>query len=87
MFWKNGEPFQIIGGDLHYFRVLPEVPFCVVVYVWNYGMFSFVQIVYLVEKIEVDYCFCFCEFQITVILFELHKREIMFHFVSLVEKG
>lgn len=24
-FWKDGEPFQIIGGDLHYFRVLPEV--------------------------------------------------------------
>ena len=25
MFWKDGQPFQIIGGDLHYFRVLPEV--------------------------------------------------------------
>lgn len=24
-FWKDGKPFQIIGGDLHYFRVLPEV--------------------------------------------------------------
>ncbi|XP_027340911.1 beta-galactosidase 17 isoform X2 [Abrus precatorius] len=24
MFWKDGEPFQIIGGDLHYFRVHPE---------------------------------------------------------------
>ncbi|XP_052176984.1 beta-galactosidase 17 isoform X2 [Diospyros lotus] len=24
MFWKDGEPFQIIGGDLHYFRVPPE---------------------------------------------------------------
>ncbi|KAJ7951619.1 Beta-galactosidase [Quillaja saponaria] len=24
MFWKDGEPFQIIGGDLHYFRVIPE---------------------------------------------------------------
>ncbi|XP_044478764.1 beta-galactosidase 17-like isoform X1 [Mangifera indica] len=24
MFWKDGEPFQIIGGDVHYFRVLPE---------------------------------------------------------------
>ncbi|TQE07826.1 hypothetical protein C1H46_006585, partial [Malus baccata] len=23
-FWKDGQPFQIIGGDLHYFRVLPE---------------------------------------------------------------
>ncbi|XP_061371081.1 beta-galactosidase 17 isoform X2 [Gastrolobium bilobum] len=23
-FWKDGEPFQIIGGDLHYFRVHPE---------------------------------------------------------------
>ncbi|KAH7547160.1 hypothetical protein FEM48_Zijuj01G0280000 [Ziziphus jujuba var. spinosa] len=23
-FWKDGEPFQIIGGELHYFRVLPE---------------------------------------------------------------
>ncbi|XP_010537559.1 PREDICTED: beta-galactosidase 17 [Tarenaya hassleriana] len=23
-FWKDGNPFQIIGGDLHYFRVLPE---------------------------------------------------------------
>ncbi|XP_038875608.1 beta-galactosidase 17 [Benincasa hispida] len=24
MFWKDGKPFQIIGGDLHYFRTLPE---------------------------------------------------------------
>ncbi|XP_038987188.1 beta-galactosidase 8 isoform X2 [Phoenix dactylifera] len=24
MFWKDGRPFQIIGGDVHYFRVLPE---------------------------------------------------------------
>ncbi|KAG2728794.1 hypothetical protein I3760_01G220900 [Carya illinoinensis] len=24
MFWKDGQPFQIIGGDLHYFRVLPQ---------------------------------------------------------------
>ncbi|KAK8551286.1 hypothetical protein V6N12_039934 [Hibiscus sabdariffa] len=24
MFWKDGKSFQIIGGDLHYFRVLPE---------------------------------------------------------------
>ncbi|PKU80519.1 Beta-galactosidase 8 [Dendrobium catenatum] len=24
MFWKDGQPFRIIGGDLHYFRVLPE---------------------------------------------------------------
>lgn len=24
-FWKDGEPFQIIGGDVHYFRVHPEV--------------------------------------------------------------
>ncbi|KAK4269231.1 hypothetical protein QN277_022417 [Acacia crassicarpa] len=24
MFWKDGHPFQIIGGDLHYFRVIPE---------------------------------------------------------------
>ncbi|XP_068647552.1 beta-galactosidase 17 [Aristolochia californica] len=23
-FWKDGQPFQIIGGDLHYFRVLPQ---------------------------------------------------------------
>ncbi|XP_047341549.1 beta-galactosidase 17 isoform X2 [Impatiens glandulifera] len=23
-FWKDEKPFQIIGGDLHYFRVLPE---------------------------------------------------------------
>ncbi|KAH1219314.1 hypothetical protein AAZX31_13G331100 [Glycine max] len=23
-FWKDGEPFQIIGGDVHYFRVHPE---------------------------------------------------------------
>ncbi|XP_004297532.1 PREDICTED: beta-galactosidase 17-like [Fragaria vesca subsp. vesca] len=23
-FWKDGQPFQIIGGDLHYFRILPE---------------------------------------------------------------
>ncbi|PIA42967.1 hypothetical protein AQUCO_02000429v1 [Aquilegia coerulea] len=22
--WKDGQPFQIIGGDLHYFRVVPE---------------------------------------------------------------
>nr|POE55142.1 serine carboxypeptidase-like 40 [Quercus suber] len=25
MFWKDGQPLQIIGGDLHYFRVLPEI--------------------------------------------------------------
>ncbi|CAI0419520.1 unnamed protein product [Linum tenue] len=25
MFWKDGHPFRIIGGDLHYFRTLPEV--------------------------------------------------------------
>ncbi|XP_023541998.1 beta-galactosidase 17 [Cucurbita pepo subsp. pepo] len=24
MFWKDGKPFQIIGGDIHYFRTLPE---------------------------------------------------------------
>ncbi|KAJ0746722.1 putative beta-galactosidase [Helianthus annuus] len=24
MFWKDGQPFRIIGGDLHYFRTLPE---------------------------------------------------------------
>ncbi|XP_057771590.1 beta-galactosidase 17 [Salvia miltiorrhiza] len=24
MFWRDGEPFRIIGGDLHYFRVHPE---------------------------------------------------------------
>ncbi|QCE09060.1 beta-galactosidase [Vigna unguiculata] len=24
-FWRDGEPFQIIGGDVHYFRVHPEV--------------------------------------------------------------
>ncbi|KAI8529665.1 hypothetical protein RHMOL_Rhmol12G0242200 [Rhododendron molle] len=24
MFWKDGKPVQIIGGDLHYFRILPE---------------------------------------------------------------
>ncbi|KAL6559970.1 Beta-galactosidase 17 [Orobanche gracilis] len=24
MFWKDGEPFRIIGGDLHYFRVHPK---------------------------------------------------------------
>ncbi|GLU14323.1 hypothetical protein SLE2022_308990 [Rubroshorea leprosula] len=24
MFWKDGKPFHIIGGDLHYFRILPE---------------------------------------------------------------
>ncbi|KAL3512123.1 hypothetical protein ACH5RR_024840 [Cinchona calisaya] len=23
-FWKYGKPFRIIGGDLHYFRVLPQ---------------------------------------------------------------
>lgn len=26
-FWKDGRPFQIIGGDVHYFRVVPEVIF------------------------------------------------------------
>lgn len=25
MFRKDGEPFRIIGGDLHYFRILPQV--------------------------------------------------------------
>ncbi|KAL8159264.1 hypothetical protein V2J09_000801 [Rumex salicifolius] len=24
LFWKDGKPFQIIGGDLHYFRILPQ---------------------------------------------------------------
>ncbi|CAL1376535.1 unnamed protein product [Linum trigynum] len=24
MFWKDGHPFRIIGGDLHYFRTVPE---------------------------------------------------------------
>ncbi|KDP40762.1 hypothetical protein JCGZ_24761 [Jatropha curcas] len=24
MFWKDGKPFRIIGGDLHYFRILPQ---------------------------------------------------------------
>ncbi|KAM0011904.1 putative beta-galactosidase [Helianthus debilis subsp. tardiflorus] len=24
MFWKDSEPFRIIGGDLHYFRTLPQ---------------------------------------------------------------
>ncbi|XP_016169851.1 beta-galactosidase 17 [Arachis ipaensis] len=24
MFWKDSQPFQIIGGDLHYFRVHPQ---------------------------------------------------------------
>ncbi|VFQ70906.1 unnamed protein product [Cuscuta campestris] len=24
MFWKDGQPFRIIGGDVHYFRILPE---------------------------------------------------------------
>ncbi|WOK98605.1 beta-galactosidase 8 isoform X2 [Canna indica] len=24
MFWKDDHPFQIIGGDVHYFRVLPQ---------------------------------------------------------------
>lgn len=23
-FWRDGQPFQIIGGDLHYFRIVPE---------------------------------------------------------------
>ncbi|MQM00502.1 hypothetical protein Taro_033237 [Colocasia esculenta] len=27
-FWKDDQPFQIIGGDLHYFRVLPEGDRC-----------------------------------------------------------
>ncbi|CAK9179958.1 unnamed protein product [Ilex paraguariensis] len=27
MFWKDGEPFRIVGGDLHYFRIIPEVLF------------------------------------------------------------
>lgn len=34
MFWKDGEPFQIIGGDVHYFRVLPEVLFSLVLYLF-----------------------------------------------------
>ncbi|RWW09332.1 hypothetical protein GW17_00027195, partial [Ensete ventricosum] len=25
MFWKDDRPFRIIGGDVHYFRVLPQV--------------------------------------------------------------
>lgn len=29
MFWKDNLPFQIIGGDLHYFRVLPQVFFSI----------------------------------------------------------
>lgn len=24
MFWKDGEPFQILGGDIHYFRIHPK---------------------------------------------------------------
>ena len=24
-FWKDGAPFQIVGGDVHYFRIVPEV--------------------------------------------------------------
>ncbi|XP_050232646.1 beta-galactosidase 17 isoform X2 [Mercurialis annua] len=24
MFWRDGETFRIIGGDLHYFRILPQ---------------------------------------------------------------
>ncbi|XP_048234475.1 beta-galactosidase 17 [Ricinus communis] len=24
MFWRDGKPFRIIGGDLHYFRILPQ---------------------------------------------------------------
>ncbi|XP_042377262.1 beta-galactosidase 8-like isoform X1 [Zingiber officinale] len=24
MFWKDGNPFRIIGGDVHYFRILPQ---------------------------------------------------------------
>lgn len=24
MFWKDGKPFRIIGGDLHYFRIIPQ---------------------------------------------------------------
>ncbi|CAH9073495.1 unnamed protein product [Cuscuta epithymum] len=24
MFWKDGKPFRIIGGDVHYFRIHPE---------------------------------------------------------------
>lgn len=23
-FWKDGAPFQIVGGDVHYFRIVPE---------------------------------------------------------------
>lgn len=23
-FWKDGSPFQIVGGDVHYFRIVPE---------------------------------------------------------------
>lgn len=28
MFWKDDRPFRIIGGDVHYFRVLPQVFLC-----------------------------------------------------------
>ena len=24
---KDGAPFQIVGGDVHYFRIVPEVRF------------------------------------------------------------
>ncbi|MBA0756063.1 hypothetical protein Gogos_022186, partial [Gossypium gossypioides] len=39
-FWKDGKPFQIIGGDLHYFRVLPEL---VVPFIHNYPTILWMQ--------------------------------------------
>ena len=29
MFVKDGVPFRILGGDLHYFRVHPQASLCV----------------------------------------------------------
>lgn len=34
IFWKDGEPFRILGGDLHYFRVYPEVCFVSVIFLF-----------------------------------------------------
>lgn len=41
MFWKDGEPFRIIGGDLHYFRVLPEVFFFFLILIFMVYLFHF----------------------------------------------
>ncbi|KAF1859382.1 hypothetical protein Lal_00009966 [Lupinus albus] len=44
MFWKDGQPFRIIGGDLHYFRVHPEsILLKSNAFVWWYHLFASLQ--------------------------------------------